>query len=122
MKLRIIVLDANHKVWNLVGRAAQNLPDYKVEGCLFIKDVNDRLADEHRFDIRLIIVGDATDTEKPEVRKWGQELYMQGYTLVWLSKTPPPLAEIRHVFKTEPIDQALEDTLKMWILRALFVK
>ena len=122
MRPRIIALDANHKVWNLVGRAVQNLPDYKVEGCLFIKDVNDRLVDDCRLDIRLIIIGDVTDPEKPEVRKWARELYMQGYTLVWLSKTPPPLAEIRYVVKTEPIDQALEDTLKMWILRALFVK
>ena len=116
---RIIVLDANRKVWNLVARAIKSLLGCRVEGFSFLEDAQTTLTDALHFDIRLFVIGDVPELERPEVRKWAHELYMAGHKVVWLSKTPPPLAEITHVIKTEPFTQALESEILVTLQRVL---
>lgn len=111
MKSRIIVLDANRKVCKLVERSIHSLVDFTVEWVSFIEDAKAISVDDHHLDIGMFIIGDVHDLEKQEVRKWAQELYMAAYKMVWLSQVRPPLVEIKHVVKTCPFDQVLEETI-----------
>ncbi len=122
MNRRIIVLDWNRKTWKLVGRAINGLPGYKVEGCVLLEDAKATLVDPLRLDLRLFVISDVAEAEKAETRKWVQELYMAGHTAIWLSEVLPPLVEIKHVFKTMPFDEALEEKLRAVIAKALKTK
>ena len=93
----------------MVGLVTKDLPRRKVEGYTSLSPAKETPGDPLRLDIRVIVIGDVVEAEKAEARKWAQWLYEEGYTVIWFSTVKPPLDEIAHVLKTEPIIDALEE-------------
>ncbi len=106
---RIIIVLGSPKVAKLVGLVTKDLPRRKVEGYTSLSSAKATLGDPLRLDIRVIVIGDVVEAEKAEARKWAQWLYEEGYTVIWFSAVKPPLDEIAHVVKKEPVIDALEE-------------